>query len=83
MSHLSKQTLKDILWYTQKYKVTPKNISGCGQEKLHDHFTYLVNEHLIVGESVIHTGGGEEVHDVMIPKLTQEGRQFLGDPKTQ
>jgi len=83
MSHLNEQTLKDILWYIQKYKVTPKNIPGRDQEELREHFTYLVNQHLIVGESVIRTEGSEEVHDVMIPKLTQEGRQFLGDPKTE
>ena len=81
MSQLSQGTLKDILRYIQKYKVTPKSIPGCDQEELYDHFTYLVGEGLIVGESVIRIGVGEVFHDVMIPKLTQEGRQFLGDPK--
>jgi len=79
MSDLSKETSKEILRYIQKYKVTPIGIPGCGQEELHDHFTYLVNEGLVLGESVIRTGVGEAVYDVMIPKLTPEGHQFLRD----
>jgi len=81
MSQLSKETLKGILRYIQKYKVTPKSIAGCDEEELHEHFTCLVNERLLVGENVIRTGVGEVVRDVMIPKLTLEGRQFLGDLK--
>jgi len=81
MSQLSKETLKGILRYIQKYKVTPKSIPGCDGEELHEHFTCLVNERLLVGENVIRTGVGEVVRDVMIPKLTLEGRQFLGDLK--
>jgi hypothetical protein len=81
MSQLSKETLKEILWYIQKFKVTPKSIPGCDEEELHEHFTCLVNEGFVVGENVIRTGVGEVVRDVMIPKLTPEGRQFLGDLK--
>jgi hypothetical protein len=81
MSQLSKGTLKEILRYIQKYKVTPNSIPGCDEEELHEHFTCLVNEGLVVGENVIHTGVGEVVRDVMIPKLTLEGRQLLDDLK--
>jgi hypothetical protein len=81
MSQLSKETLKEILQYIQKYKVTPKIIPGCDEEELHQHFTCLVNEGLVVGENVIHTGVDEVVRDVMIPKLTLEGRQLLDDLK--
>ena len=77
MSQLSKETLKEILRYIQKYKVTPNSIPGCDEEELHEHFTCLVNEGLVVGENVIHIGVGEVVRDVMIPKLTLEGRQLL------
>ena len=81
MSQLSKETLKEILRYIQKYKVTPKSIPSCDEEELHEHFTCLVKEGLVVGENVIRTGVGEEVRDVLIPKLTLKGRQFLGDLK--
>lgn len=79
MSQLSKETLRGILRYIQKYKVTPNSIPGCDEEELHEHFTCLVNDGLLVGENVIRTGVGEVVRDVMIPKLTLEGCQFLGD----
>ena len=81
MSQLSKETLKEILRYIQKYKVTPESIPDCDEEELHEHFTGLVNEGLLVGEKVIRTGVGEVVRDVMIPKLTLAGCQFLGDLK--
>ena len=81
MSQLSKESLKEILRYIQKYKVTPNSIPGCDEEELYEHFTCLVNERLLVGENVIRTGVGEVVCDVMIPKLTLEGCQFLGDLK--
>ena len=47
MSQLSKETLKRILRYIQKYKVTPKSIPGCDEEELYEHFTCLVNDCLL------------------------------------
>ena len=77
---VSPDVTREILRYIQDSGAMPKTLPGVDQEDLHNEFTRLWRKGLITSDrEPIVTGMDAVVRDVIEPRLTDEGRDFLVD----
>jgi len=77
---VSPDVTREILRYIQDSGAMPKILPGVDQEDLHNEFTRLWRKGLITSDrEPIVTGMDAVVRDVIEPRLTDEGRDFLVD----
>ena len=77
---VSPDATREILRHIQANGTMPKSIPGLDREDLHNEFTRLWRKGLITSDrEPIVTGLDAVVRDVIEPRLTDEGRDFLVD----
>ena len=77
---VSPDITREILRHIQDNRVMPKSLPGVDSEDLHNEFTRLWRNGLITSDrEPIVTGIDNVVRDVIEPRLTDEGRDFLVD----
>ena len=77
---VSPDTTREILRHIQANGTMPQSIPGLDREDLHNEFTRLWRKGLITSDrEPIVTGLDAVVRDVIDPRLTDEGRDFLVD----
>ena len=77
---VSPDTTREILRHIQANGTMPQSIPGLDREDLHNEFTRLWRKGFITSDrEPIVTGLDAVVRDVIEPRLTDEGRDFLVD----
>ena len=77
---VSPDTTREILCHIQANGTMPQSIPGLDREAPHNEFTRLWRKGLITSDrEPIVTGLDAVVRDVIDPRLTDEGRDFLVD----
>jgi hypothetical protein len=75
---VSSEITREILLHIEANGTMPKTIPGVDQEDLHNEFTRLWHKKLITSDrEPIVTGLDAIVRDVIEPRLTDEGREYL------
>jgi hypothetical protein len=77
---VSPDATREILRHIQANATMPESIPGLDREDLHNEFTRLWRKGLITSDrEPIVTGLDAVVLDIIDPRLTDEGRDFLVD----
>ena len=77
---VSPDVTREILRHIEANGAMPKTLPGVDQEDLHNEFTTLWRKGLITSDrEPIVTGMDAVVRDVIDPRLTDEGRDFIID----